>query len=175
MSENKERVIVGLAAACLRQEGYDVHGLFMFNWDEDEEAYCTAADDYQDARSISDTLGIPLHRVDFSDEYRDRVFAYFLEEYQAGRTPNPDVLCNREIKFGVFFEYAKRLGAKYIATLCTGAKNRQLPSIIKGHGCQQRSELFFTRHRPDCTGPYIVPGWRTREIRSTRSCTRAWF
>ncbi len=124
MSKKRERVIVGLsggvdssvAAACLCEEGYEVHGLFMFNWDEDEQAYCTAAEDFQDARSICDTLDIPLHQVDFSDEYRDRVFAYFLQEYEAGRTPNPDVLCNREIKFGVFFEYAKRLGAKYIAT-----------------------------------------------------------
>ncbi len=124
LSTESQRVIVGLsggvdsavAADLLLQAGHHVEGLFMFNWQEDEEAYCTAADDYQDARRAAETLGIVLHRADFSREYRDRVFDYFLEEYAAGRTPNPDVLCNREIKFGVFLEYARRLGADKIAT-----------------------------------------------------------
>jgi tRNA-uridine 2-sulfurtransferase len=105
-----------VAAWLLLQQGYDVQGLFMSNWDEDEDGYCTAADDYQDARSVCERLGIPLHKVSFAGEYRERVFAYFLEEYRAGRTPNPDVLCNREIKFGVCFDYARRLGAEWVAT-----------------------------------------------------------
>jgi tRNA-uridine 2-sulfurtransferase len=117
-------VIVGMsggvdssvAAWLLLQQGYEVQGLFMSNWDEDEDGYCTAAQDYQDARRVCEQLGIDLHKVSFAGEYRERVFAYFLEEYRAGRTPNPDVLCNREIKFGVCFDYARRLGADYVAT-----------------------------------------------------------
>ena len=117
-------VIVGMsggvdssvAAWLLLQQGYDVQGLFMSNWDEDEDGYCTAAEDFQDARSVCEQLGIPLHKVSFAGEYRERVFAYFLDEYRAGRTPNPDVLCNREIKFGVCFDYARRLGAEWVAT-----------------------------------------------------------
>ncbi len=117
-------VIVGMsggvdssvAAWLLLQQGYEVQGLFMSNWDEDEDGYCTAAQDFQDARAVCDRLGIPLHKVSFAGEYRERVFAYFLDEYRAGRTPNPDVLCNREIKFGVCFDYARRLGADWVAT-----------------------------------------------------------
>ncbi len=105
-----------VAAFVLLEAGYEVHGLFMNNWEDDEDGYCQSAQDYQDARQVCAELGIPLHKVDFAEEYRERVFAYFLEEIQAGRTPNPDVLCNREIKFGVFREYALRLGARYIAT-----------------------------------------------------------
>ena len=120
----RKRVVVGMsggvdssvAALCLKDDGFDVHGLFMHNWEDDEEGYCTSAEDFQDARQVADMIGIPLHRVDFTVEYRDRVFNYFLDEYAAGRTPNPDVLCNREIKFGEFVAYAKRLGARLIAT-----------------------------------------------------------
>jgi len=87
----------------------------MTNW-EDDDGYCTAADDLQDARKVCDQLDIPLHHVNFSRQYRERVFEYFLAEYRAGRTPNPDVLCNREIKFGVFRDHAKRLGGELLAT-----------------------------------------------------------
>ncbi|HEX4024622.1 MAG TPA: tRNA 2-thiouridine(34) synthase MnmA [Steroidobacteraceae bacterium] len=118
-----ERVIVGLsggvdsavAALLLREAGYEVHGLFMANWEEDD-AYCTTAQDYQDARDIAAELGIVLHRVSFAAQYRERVFQHFLDEYRAGRTPNPDVLCNREIKFGLCLGYARRLGARWFAT-----------------------------------------------------------
>ncbi|HEY3851999.1 MAG TPA: tRNA 2-thiouridine(34) synthase MnmA [Steroidobacteraceae bacterium] len=122
-SDSAGTVIVGMsggvdsavAALLLRDSGFSVQGLFMSNWDDDD-GYCTAAEDFQDARAVCDTLGIALHRVSFSSEYRERVFARFLSEYAAGRTPNPDVLCNREIKFGVCLEYMRRLGAARIAT-----------------------------------------------------------
>jgi len=117
-------VVVGLsggvdsavAALLLKQQGYRVSGLYMVNWTEDEEGYCTAAQDYQDARAVCEELDIPLHRVDFSKEYRARVFERFLADYAAGKTPNPDVLCNREVKFQPFREHALRLGADFIAT-----------------------------------------------------------
>ncbi len=120
----KPLTIVGLsggvdssvAALLLRDRGERVEGLFMDNWAEDEDGYCTAAQDFQDARQVCAELDIPLHRASFADEYRDRVFAHFLDEYRAGRTPNPDVLCNREIKFGALLEYARRLGADRVAT-----------------------------------------------------------
>jgi hypothetical protein len=88
----------------------------MSNWEDDDDAYCTTAADFQDARKVCETLGIPLHRVSFAEQYRERVFSHFLREYTAGRTPNPDVLCNREIKFGVCLDYMHRLGASWIAT-----------------------------------------------------------
>jgi tRNA-uridine 2-sulfurtransferase len=116
-------VIVGMsggvdsavAALLLRDAGYSVQGLFMSNW-EDDDGYCTTARDFQDARRVCDILGLALHRVSFAEQYRERVFSHFLREYAAGRTPNPDVLCNREIKFGICLEYMQRLGASWIAT-----------------------------------------------------------
>ncbi len=106
-----------VSALLLLQQGYAVEGLFMKNWDEDDGTeYCTAKQDLQDAEKVCKTLGIPLHCANFAAEYWDNVFEYFLDEYRAGRTPNPDILCNREIKFKVFLEYAELLGAEYIAT-----------------------------------------------------------
>lgn len=134
-------VIVGMSGGVdssvatqrLQQEGFEVQGLFMSNWDEDESGYCTAARDYQDARKVCEQLGVPLHKVSFAGEYRDRVFQYFLDEYRAGRTPNPDVLCNREIKFGVCFDYAKRLGAEWVATgHYARVANTPAPRLLKG-------------------------------------------
>ncbi len=115
-------VIVGLsggvdsavAALLLKEQGWTVQGLFMSNWDE-EDTYCTSAQDFQDARSVARELGIPLHRVSFAEQYRQKVFEHFLHEQRAGRTPNPDVLCNREIKFSVALEYARRLGGSHFA------------------------------------------------------------
>lgn len=119
-----QRVVVGVsggvdsavAALLLADAGHEVHGLFMSNWEEDEDGYCQTAADLGDARRVCDEIGIPLHHVSFAREYRDRVFTHFLDEYAAGRTPNPDVVCNREIKFGVCFEYAQRLGGDRFAT-----------------------------------------------------------
>ncbi|WP_373508065.1 tRNA 2-thiouridine(34) synthase MnmA [Thiocapsa sp.] len=119
------RVIVGLsggvdsavAAHCLIKQGYAVEALFMKNWEEDDDpGYCAAAADLADARAVADRLGIRLHTVNFATEYWDRVFESFLSEYRALRTPNPDVLCNREIKFAAFLEHALGLGAQAIAT-----------------------------------------------------------
>jgi tRNA-specific 2-thiouridylase len=104
-----------VAALLLKRAGFEVHGLYMSNW-EDDDAYCTGAQDFQDARATAAELDLPLHRVSFAEEYRARVFEYFLTEYRAGRTPNPDVLCNREIKFGICLDYARRLGARRFAT-----------------------------------------------------------
>jgi tRNA-specific 2-thiouridylase len=119
------KVFVGLsggvdsAVAALRllQAGWEVEALFMKNWEEDDAPdYCAAAEDLADAQAVADRLGIRLRSVNFAAEYWDRVFSYFLAEYRAGRTPNPDVLCNREIKFKAFLDYATALGASYIAT-----------------------------------------------------------
>ena len=121
----KKTVVIGMsggvdssvAALLLKEQGYNVIGLFMQNWEEtDENGCCTAIDDYDDVRRVCDKIGIPYYGVNFAKEYMDRVFSYFLKEYEAGRTPNPDVLCNREIKFGPFKEYAMQMGADYIAT-----------------------------------------------------------
>lgn len=106
-----------VAALLLIQQGYQVEGLFMKNWDEDDNTeYCTAKVDLADAQKVCNKLGIKLHTANFAAEYWDNVFEYFLDEYKAGRTPNPDILCNREIKFKVFLEYAQLLGADFIAT-----------------------------------------------------------
>lgn len=122
---SEKKIVVGMsggvdssvAALLLKQKGYNVIGLFMKNWEEtDENGCCTAETDYADVRYVAEKIGIPYYVVNFSKQYMDRVFSYFLREYEAGRTPNPDVLCNREIKFGPFLRQAKILGADYIAT-----------------------------------------------------------
>ena len=119
------RVVVGMsggvdssvAALLLKRQGYDVVGVFMKNWEEeDENGVCTAENDWRDVRDVCDLIGIPYYAVNFSKEYRDRVFSLFLSEYRAGRTPNPDVLCNREIKFRAFLDFGLQLGAEKIAT-----------------------------------------------------------
>ena len=119
-----KRVVVGMSggvdssvtALLLKQQGFDVIGLFMKNWEDDDDTdYCSSRQDLIDAVSVADTLDIPIEAVNFSKEYKDRVFSYFLREYEAGRTPNPDVLCNSEIKFKAFLDHAMHLGADAIA------------------------------------------------------------
>lgn len=121
----KKRVVVGMsggvdssvAAWLLKEQGYEVIGLFMKNWEDDDDSeYCSTRQDWIDAASAADVVGIEIEAVNFAKEYKDRVFADFLREYSAGRTPNPDVLCNAEIKFKAFLDYAMSLGAEYIAT-----------------------------------------------------------
>jgi tRNA-specific 2-thiouridylase len=160
------RVILGLsggvdsavAAVLLREAGADVHALHMTNW-EDDDGYCNAAADLQDARRICEELDIPLHHVNFSRQYRDRVFQYFLDEYAAGRTPNPDVLCNREIKFGVFREYAKRLGGELLATghyartaIVDGA-----PALLKGVDPQKDQSYFLHAVSAEALAETVFP------------------
>lgn len=122
---NRLNIIVGMsggvdssvAAALLIEQGHNVTGLFMKNWDEDDGTeYCTAIEDLADAQQVCDQLGVPLKTVNFAAEYWENVFETFLQEYRAGRTPNPDILCNKEIKFKAFLDYAKDLGADFIAT-----------------------------------------------------------
>ncbi len=106
-----------VAALLLKEQGHDVVGVFMKNWEDDDgEGVCAAEDDFRDVRSVCDKIGIPYYSVNFAKEYRERVFSLFLEEYRRGRTPNPDVLCNREIKFRAFLDFALRIGGERLAT-----------------------------------------------------------
>jgi tRNA-specific 2-thiouridylase len=167
MSANSNTtVIVGIsggvdsavAALLLQQQGYRVQGLHMTNWDEDDD-YCEAARDYQDARQVCADLDIPLHHVNFAREYRDKVFADFLEEYRRGRTPNPDVACNRQIKFGDCLDYAMRLGADKIAT---GHYARVIEvdgqyQLLKGVDQGKDQSYFLHAIRPAVLAQIIFP------------------
>ena len=133
-----------VAALLLLRQGFDVQGLFMHNWEEDDQGYCTSAEDFQDARRVAAELRIPLHRVDLSLEYRERVFKDFLEAYRAGLTPNPDVLCNREIKFGDCLRHAQRLGGERLATghyarLVPGPDGMELHKAVDG----EKDQSYF--------------------------------
>ncbi|WP_227369785.1 tRNA 2-thiouridine(34) synthase MnmA [Halomonas sp. M20] len=148
------KVIVGMSggvdssvsALLLLEQGYQVEGLFMKNWDEDDGTeYCTAKADLTDAQAVCDKLGIKLHTANFAAEYWDNVFEHFLEEYRAGRTPNPDILCNREIKFKVFLEYAEMLGADMIATghyVRRGERDGR-PRLLKGLDTNKDQSYFL--------------------------------
>jgi tRNA-specific 2-thiouridylase len=149
-----EKIIVGMSggvdssvsAWLLLQQGYRVEGLFMKNWEEDDTAeYCSATVDLADAQQVCDRLGIPLHTVNFSSEYWDNVFEYFLHEYRIGRTPNPDIMCNREIKFKAFLDHAQTLGARRIATghyVRTRARNGVV-ELLRGLDADKDQSYFL--------------------------------
>jgi tRNA-specific 2-thiouridylase len=155
----RERIVVGMSggvdssvtAWLLKQQGHEVLGLFMKNWEgDDDDEYCSTRQDWLDAASVADRIGIDIEAVNFSEQYKDRVFAEFLREYQAGRTPNPDVLCNAEIKFRAFLDYAMTLGADRIAT---GHYARVRPSaamsgefeLLKGLDVSKDQSYFLHR------------------------------
>ncbi|NOR41870.1 MAG: tRNA 2-thiouridine(34) synthase MnmA, partial [Gammaproteobacteria bacterium] len=152
---NKQKIIVGMsggvdssvAALLLLEQGFDVEGLFMKNWEEDDDAdYCAAAVDLNDAESVCEKLGIKLHSINFSSEYWDRVFKHFLDEYSAGRTPNPDVLCNKEIKFRAFLEHAKSLGAEKIATGHYARTKKQNNKTLLLRGLDNNKDQSYFLH-----------------------------
>ena len=148
------KIIVGMsggvdssvAAFLLKQQGFQVEGLFMKNWEEDDdEEYCAAAVDLADANNICDQIGIHLHTVNFSSEYWNRVFEFFLSEFKAGRTPNPDIICNKEIKFRAFLEHALQLDADYIATGHYAICNQENPEkqLCKGIDVNKDQSYFL--------------------------------
>lgn len=146
--QQRQRVVVGLSggvdsavtAWLLKQQGHEVVGIFMKNWEDDDDSeYCSSRQDFLDAASVADVIGIEIEHVNFAANYKDRVFAEFLREYQAGRTPNPDVLCNAEIKFKAFLDHAMRLGAEKIAT---GHYARVRSVADAGYEGGQRFELL---------------------------------
>ena len=154
------KVIVGMSggvdssvsAFLLREQGYQVEGLFMKNWEEDDGTeYCTAKEDLADAQAVADRLGIKLHAANFAAEYWDNVFEHFLAEYKAGRTPNPDILCNKEIKFRAFLDYAHVLGADKIATghyVRKGQRDAKT-TLLKGiDAAKDQSCLLYTSPSP---------------------------
>lgn len=146
-----ERIVVGMsggvdssvAALLLKEQGYDVVGVFMKNWEEqDEGGTCTAETDWQDVRDVCETIGIPYYAVNFAKEYQERVFSYFLSEYRLGRTPNPDVLCNREIKFKAFLDFAMQLGAKKMAT-GHFVRTNEAGQLLKGLDANKDQSYFL--------------------------------
>jgi tRNA-specific 2-thiouridylase len=154
-----QKIVVGLSggvdssvsAHLLKQQGYDVLGVFMQNWEDDNnEEYCSIRQDAMDAMAVADILGIDMEIVNFAAEYKDRVFAYFLQEYKAGRTPNPDVLCNAEIKFKCFLDYALAQGAKQIATGHYARKKVEdgIHYLLKGLDKNKDQSYFLYRLNP---------------------------
>jgi tRNA-specific 2-thiouridylase len=170
------KVVVGMsggvdssvAALLLKREGHDVLGLFMKNWGEDDE-YCRARQDFVDAASAADVMGIDLEAVNFSAEYKDRVFADFLREYAAGRTPNPDVLCNAEIKFRAFLDHAMRMGAEGIATghYAQVKKSNGRIQLLRGSDASKDQSYFLHRLTQEQLARVLFPvgGLKKTEVR----------
>ena len=170
------KVVVGMsggvdssvAALLLKREGHDVLGLFMKNWGEDDE-YCRARQDFVDAASAADVMGIDLEAVNFSAEYKDRVFADFLREYAAGRTPNPDVLCNAEIKFRAFLDHAMRMGAERIATghYARTESSEDALRLMRGKDPSKDQSYFLHRLTQEQLSRVLFPvgGLRKTEVR----------
>ncbi len=166
----KKRVVIGMsggvdssvAALLLKQQGYDVVGLFMKNWeDDDTDEYCSSKQDLIDAASVSDIIGIPLEAVNFSAEYKERVFSRFLAEYKAGQTPNPDVLCNAEIKFKAFLDHAFELGADFIATghYAQIRKFNGMYQLLKGEdGTKDQSYFLYRLNQKQLTNTLFPIG-----------------
>ena len=175
-----ERIVVGMsggvdsavAALLLKEQGYDVVGVFMKNWEEkDDEGICTAAADYEDVRRVCDAIGIPYSSVNFTKEYWERVFQIFLSEYAAGRTPNPDILCNKEIKFRAFFGIRAKDGSKKLATGHYARVRRDCDGVklFKGRRPEQRPDLFSGGHqRGAASGRGLTP-WGTLQARAART------
>ncbi len=136
-----------VAAVLLHKQGYRIAGLFMHNWHEDDPQYCTAVEDFTDAAAVCQQLNIPLHSIDFSAEYNERVFHYFLAEYRAGRTPNPDVYCNRDIKFTCLLQQAKKLGANKIATGHYARIAQRDNKTILLKGCDSNKDQSYFLHQ----------------------------
>ena len=149
-----------VAALQLLQQGYQVEGLFMKNWEQDDDKeYCAAAIDLADAQQVCDRLGIILHSVNFSDQYWDRVFQHFLNEYRAGRTPNPDILCNKEIKFKAFLDYALSIGAAAIATGHYARVTEKDSEYFLLKGCDaDKDQSYFIHARPAAITSQPVSG-----------------
>lgn len=168
IAKSSIKVIVGMsggvdssvAALLLMQEGYQVQGLFMKNWEEDDDSeYCTAKADLADAQAVCDKLGIHLHTANFAAEYWDGVFEHFLSEYKAGRTPNPDILCNREIKFKAFLEYATELGADFIATghYVRSRSENGVTHLLKGLDANKDQSYFLSAVNEDSLQRSLFP------------------
>ncbi len=175
----KNRVVVGMsggvdsavAAALLKEQGFDVVGLYMANWrEESDDGCCTGEQDWSDVRDVCDAIGIPYYSADFSQQYLDDVFKLFVEEYKRGRTPNPDVLCNREIKFGPFADFARQMGAEYIATghYCRISHDGGVNTLLRAADENKDQTYFLNQVRQEQLNGVLFPigGMLKPEVRA---------